>query len=64
MTPVTDHQNSDILGLGVCFALGAFALSGSVAICTQPAVQTFLEDSASYLAHHVIGMPANLSTAR
>ncbi len=43
------HENDDLWGLGVCFIGGAALLFGAVALVHMPAVQSFLDTTASQL---------------
>lgn len=64
MIAVSHHQNDDLWALVICFAIGAIALSGAMALIHQPAVQALVERAAGFVSQQVQGAFPHLMPMR
>ena len=55
MIAAAHHRNDDLWALGVCFIIGAIALSGAMLLIHQPAMQVLIEDMAGFASQQVQG---------
>ena len=64
MIVTAHHQNDDLWALGICFAIGAIALSGATVLVHQPAAQALIESTAHFVSQQVHGFSPHLSPVR